>query len=90
MLTRRHTKSHVRIAPETWHLVDQLLRDQWSPEQISGWLSHTQSVRVSHEWIYQYVLRDKLTQGTLCRHLRCIFPSTDASRQLRKKRFRSS
>ncbi len=53
----------MRIAPETWHLVDQLLRDQWSPEQISGWLSHTQSVQVSHEWIYQYVLRDKLTQG---------------------------
>jgi len=34
---------------------------------------------VSHEWIYQYILRDKQTGGDLYRHLRC--------RKKRKKRY---
>lgn len=70
-LARRQTKARQRIATETWHLVERLLGEQWSPEQISGWLRCTQAGPISHEWIYQYVLRDKHAQGTLYRHLRC-------------------
>jgi len=70
-LARRQSKARPHIAAETWALVDWLLHAQWSPEQISGWLRHTQAVRISHEWIYQHVLQDQSAHGTLYRHLRC-------------------
>lgn len=71
MLTRRRTKIHRRIPADTWHRVEHLLQEQWSPEQISGWLRTGLKPSVSHEWIYHYVYQDKRTQGTLYRHLRC-------------------
>ena len=36
-LARREAKA--RIAPGTWEWVESLLREEWSPEQVSGWLS---------------------------------------------------
>ena len=29
---------HCRIKPITWERVEQLLREDWSPEQVSAWL----------------------------------------------------
>ena len=60
-----------RIAPETWEMVETHLRQEWSPEQISGWLQRQHKLRVSHERIYQYIYDDKWSGGTLYRHLRC-------------------
>jgi IS30 family transposase len=60
-----------RIAAQTWEMVETHLRQQWSPEQISGWLRREHKQRVSHERIYQYVYDDKWAGGTLHRHLRC-------------------
>jgi len=61
-----------RIAAETWRGVEAQLRDeQWSPEQISGWLRRHRQPSVSHERIYQYIYRDKHAGGTLYTHLRC-------------------
>jgi IS30 family transposase len=60
-----------RIAAETWETVETHLRQEWSPEQISGWLQREHKERVSHERIYQYVYDDKWAGGTLYRHLRC-------------------
>jgi IS30 family transposase len=48
-----------------------LLRFQWSPKQISGWLSKTGRDSVSHEWIYQYVYANKAAGGDLHIHLLC-------------------
>jgi len=70
-LIRRRTKTRRRIAGETWYCVNRLLQEEWSPEQISGWLHTFQGVLVSPEWIYQHVYRDKHAQGTLYQHLRC-------------------
>jgi len=70
-LIRRRTKTRRRIAGETWYCVNRLLQEEWSPEQISGWLRTFQGVLVSPEWIYQHVYRDKHAQGTLYQHLRC-------------------
>ena len=58
-LARREARARPRIAPGTWERVESLLREDWSPEQISGWLSGEQGLRVSHEWVYQYVYADK-------------------------------
>ena len=55
------------------------LREDWSPEQVSLWLRSNRGIRISHEWIYQYVLNDKLSGGDLYHHLRC--------QKIRRKRY---
>lgn len=67
---RRKDKVHVRITSATWQRVERLLREDWSPEQISGWLLREEDVSISHEWIYRYVYADKRRGGDLHRHLR--------------------
>lgn len=59
-----------RIAPQTWQKVAALLREDWSPQQISGRLKLERQASVSPERIYQYVYADKRRGGTLHRHLR--------------------
>ena len=68
---RRRGKARTRIAPETWDLIEDALRQQWSPDQISGRLAHDAKPSVSHEWIYQHIYRDKRQGGTLQENLRC-------------------
>lgn len=71
LASRRKQKSVPRITSEVWHIVESLLRQDWSPEQISGRLKKEQGIRISHEWIYQHVLADKLAGGDLYKQLRC-------------------
>jgi transposase, IS30 family len=59
-----------RIAPQTWHQVERLLGQQWSPQQISGRLKLEKQPTVSHECIYLYVYANKRRGGTLHQHLR--------------------
>ena len=60
-----------RIPTETWTRVEEKLRQDWSPEQVSGWLKKNTETAVSHEWIYQYIYLDKRAGGDLHKHLRC-------------------
>ena len=48
-LARREAKAKPRIASGTWEWVESLLCEEWSPEQVSGWLSMEQGLHVSHE-----------------------------------------
>ena len=68
---KRRLKVVSRIGVKTWAAVEKLLRQEWSPEQISGRLWKEQKIRISHEWIYQHVLADKRAGGDLYKHLRC-------------------
>jgi len=68
---RRQGKSLPRIDSGMWEFIEEFIRQEWSPEQISGWIEENMSCSVSHEWIYQYILQDKQTGGDLYRHLRC-------------------
>lgn len=68
---RRRAKTQPRISGPVWSKVERLLRQDWSPEQISLWLGAEYSIAISHEWIYQYVIQDKASGGDLHRHLRC-------------------
>lgn len=77
----RRKKTWRRIQAPTWALVESLIRKDWSPEQVSGWLRINAGVKISHEWIYQHILVDKRAGGDLHRHLRC--------RKRRKKRYGS-
>ncbi|MGB6423613.1 MAG: IS30 family transposase [Anaerolineales bacterium] len=71
MALSRRNKANYRFTPETWDRIEHLIRMDWSPEQISGWLKHRKDIQISHEWIYQYILADKQNGGDLYRHLRC-------------------
>ncbi len=67
----RRKKAGYRIEASTWILIEALIRQEWSPEQVSDCLKANCGLRISHEWIYQYILMDKHAGGDLHRHLRC-------------------
>ncbi len=58
-----------RILAETWKVVEERVRQDWSPEQISGWLRQ-RAICISPEWIYQHILADQQAHGGLHTHLR--------------------
>jgi IS30 family transposase len=66
--SRNRRKSQFSAAD--WELIEQLLLARLSPEQISGRLRREGRLEVSHETIYQHILRDRYAGGTLFRHLR--------------------
>jgi len=68
---RKAAKMYCRIFQHHWDLVDLLLLQDWSPEQISHRLAYEQGISISHEWIYQHVYADKRSGGSLYQHLRC-------------------
>jgi len=65
---RRQDKSPPRIAEATWNKVRLYLKDDWSPEQISGTMKLKERISISHEWIYQFIIKDKQTGGNLYTH----------------------
>ena len=66
---RQMSRDRRQISLEDWQLIESLIRRDWSPEQISLWLKKYRKIRVSHEWIYQYILKDKSQAGDLFTHL---------------------
>lgn len=78
-LERRILKVKPRILSSTWRLIKRMLREDWSPEQVSSRLKNDCYLLVSTEWIYQYIYKNKLNGGSLHQHLRC--------KKKRKKRY---
>jgi len=77
-----------RITVESWALVERLLKQDWSPEQISGRLKREPRICIRHAWIYQYVLEDKRAGGDLSRHLPChTCPGGRCQGKKRRKRY---
>ncbi len=70
-LARRSAKVRSRFSSPLWPSVEQLIREDWSPEQISGRLVLEHGNTISHETIYQYIYADKAAGGDLHQHLRC-------------------
>ncbi len=70
-LGRRAEKSTSRLSALDWALVEKLLKFDLSPEQVSERLFLEKNIRISHEWIYQYIYQNKTSGGRLYRHLRC-------------------
>lgn len=68
---RRQGKAPCRIPQTVWDRIEQLVRQEWSPEQIHGRLARKQQPTVSHTWIYRYIRQDQAQGGDLARHLRC-------------------
>jgi len=55
------------------------LKKKWSPEQISEWLQKHKNLSISHQRIYQFIARDKVSGGDLYKYLR------QGSKKRRKK-----
>lgn len=76
---RRHARRKQHFTEKDYTIVRQLLRRQWSPEQITGYLKKQGKRCFSHETIYRYIWRNKKNGGNLWKHLRC------AQKQRRKR-----
>ena len=77
---RRHrSRRNSQFGLGQWERVEELLREEWSPEQVSGHLHRKRELAISHETIYRHVWRDLKAGGTLHVHLRC------ARKQCRKR-----
>jgi IS30 family transposase len=81
MAMERRRNSRRRIDDFAWVQVEKLIREDWSPEQVSERLKKDHDLCISHKWIYQYILADKRAGGDLHRHLRC--------QKARRKRYSS-
>lgn len=68
---RKQNRSKERIQVKEWERVETIVKEDWSPEQISEWLAIYENIFISHEWIYLYIYQNKFDGGNLYRHLRC-------------------
>jgi len=67
---RQNADKHVRFTDEIKTDVTKYLSQDWSPEQITGWLKKNNKPFVSHETIYQFIIDDQKSGGELYKHLR--------------------
>lgn len=77
---RSRSRRNQRFSAADWRLVDPLIREDFSPDQVSGWLRRFRLLSISHETIYRHVWVDWKRGGTLHRHLR-------GARKQRRKRY---
>jgi IS30 family transposase len=77
---RSRSRRNHRFSKADFKQVEALLRQDWSPEQISGYLGLYGPLSISHETIYRYVWQDWHLGGTLHMHLR-------GARKKRRKRY---
>src|SRR4029453_2190367 len=86
---RAHQRAHARryrsrrnsqFESAHWERIEELLQEEWSPEQVSGYLRQRGELAISHETIYRYVWRDLNQGGSLHAHLR-------GARKQRRKRY---
>src|SRR5829696_6217768 len=70
---RRRSRRNSHFGRDEFARVETLLRENWSPEQISGHLQRTGELQISHETIYRHVWRDLARGGSLHSHLRQAF-----------------
>jgi IS30 family transposase len=67
---RQQAVKAVKMTAAVIAQVEEKLRQEWSPEQIAGWLPRNGGISLSHERIYQHVRADRQAGGSLYTHLR--------------------
>jgi IS30 family transposase len=70
LIRRKESAKATKMTAEVIPLIEAKIRLEWSPEQVSGWLSEEQGMPISHERIYQHVWTDKRQGGKLYQSLR--------------------
>jgi len=79
---RAEAYKFVKMTSQIIPLIEVLIRQDFSPEQVCGFLYRKHRIRISHESVYRHVLKDKTQGGNLYLHLR-------HSSKKRKKRYGS-
>jgi transposase, IS30 family len=59
-----------QFSPEDWKIVEDAIRENWSPEQVSKTPEIRNVVSMCHETIYNHIYKDKRQGGSLYLHLR--------------------
>jgi IS30 family transposase len=77
---KRNCGRNKRFEDKDYRQVETLLREEWSPEQISGRLADDGVLDISHETIYKYIWENCKQYGDLHTFLR-------GSRKKRRKRY---
>lgn len=67
---RSRSRRNSQFTADDWARVETLIREDWSPEQVSGWLRRHRILAISHETIYRRLWEDKREGGQLFTHLR--------------------
>jgi transposase, IS30 family len=67
---KKKSPRNAKMTPELIATVEDKLKLQWSPEQISGWLKRNSDRSISHETIYKHIWADKKKGGNLYKQLR--------------------
>jgi transposase, IS30 family len=62
-----------------WNKTEEFLYQDWSPEQVSGWLCQEEGITFSHKWIYLYIYADKRDGGDLHFIHTCVAKSSVGS-----------
>ena len=79
---RSRSRRNQQFSASEYKLVEECLKSEWSPEQISGRLEEYGILYISHETIYKYIWADKEAGGDLHTYLRC-------AQKIRRKRYRA-
>ena len=79
---RSAARKSIKMTGRLKKKIEGYVRQDWSPDQISGYLFRIEELSISHERIYQHILEDKESGGTLYQHLRHL-------KKKRKKRYGS-
>ena len=61
---------YMKTTPELKQQIVTLLEQDYSPEQVNGFMKKNNQQTLSHESIYQMIWKDKRAKGTLYEHLR--------------------
>jgi len=80
MARRYQAAKRIKMSPAMIILVSHYIGQDFSPEQVSGFLARNYGLKISHETIYKYIWSDKRAGGILYKHLR-------HSRRKYKKRY---
>jgi IS30 family transposase len=67
---RQSATKYRKMTAEMIAIVESKVREDLSPDQVSGWLERTRGEYLSHERIYQHIWEDKKNGGNLYTHLR--------------------
>ena len=66
----RNKSKKIKFTKAVEAFVREKIREEWSPEQMSGYAKRHDLFSISHERIYQFILQDKKHGGELYKHLR--------------------
>lgn len=59
------------MTPQPIEIIERYIKRSWSSGQISGRLLKDNNFQISHETIYQHILRNKKNGENLYKYLRC-------------------